>query len=87
MSAIQPDDLRKLRRAAPFKPFRVHTTTGEAFDVRDPINILVCDEFVMLPFRSDPSTLYADFSVRFYYDQLERVEPLLPSSASLEPAK
>jgi hypothetical protein len=82
MSAIQPDDLRKLRRAVPFKPFRVHTTTGESYDVIDIMNILVGDTFVSLTARSNPNDLYGDYPVLFYYDQLDRVEMLEQSPST-----
>jgi hypothetical protein len=84
MSAIQPDDLRKLRRAVPFRPFRVHTTTGEAFDVLNIMNILVGDTTVSLTARSDPTDFYGDYPVLFYYEQILRVEPLedAPSGAA-----
>jgi hypothetical protein len=34
------DELLKLLRAAPFVPFRIHTTDGESFDVTHPDGVL-----------------------------------------------
>jgi hypothetical protein len=76
MTAIRPDDLRRLRRAEPFQPFRIYTTQGEVFEIREPINILIGETFLSVPVRSDPNDLYGDYAAHLYYDQLLRVEPI-----------
>jgi hypothetical protein len=81
MAAITRDELLRLRRNRPFLPFRVYTKTGRAFDVLDPMNILIGDTIVSLTARSDPKDLYGDYGVDFGYDQLLRIEMLDPSLA------
>jgi hypothetical protein len=76
MAAVGQDDLLRLRRNKPFQPFRVHATTGEAFDVLDATEIGVGETIVVPPVRSDPNTVFADYGVSLPYEQLVRVEPL-----------
>lgn len=38
---MRPDELLQLIRAQPFLPLRIHTTTGQAYDIRHPDQIIV----------------------------------------------
>jgi hypothetical protein len=75
MPVIQADELRQWRRREPFQPFRVVSTDGEIFEIRDPTNILVGDDVVLVPFRTNPASLFGDYSVYLELDQILRVEP------------
>lgn len=45
---MRPEDLLELVRAQPFVPLRIHTTTGQMYDIRHPDQILVLRSRIVL---------------------------------------
>jgi hypothetical protein len=80
---VQADELRRLKRQRPFKPFRVHLQDGRIYEARYPNLILVSDGHITigfpLPGDPDPEPLY-DKTVSVPYWYITKVE-LLPEPA------
>lgn len=51
---MRREDIRDLTRAVPFRPFRVHISTGETFDIHHPDMIMATTGAVHIGF-DDPN--------------------------------
>ncbi|HVS36533.1 MAG TPA: hypothetical protein VMS17_13295 [Gemmataceae bacterium] len=80
--SVTREELLRLRRQEPFQPFRIHTTGGEVFEIRDTINILVAEWVVVVPVRSNPDDLFGDYGASVPYEQIARVEMMGAASAA-----
>jgi hypothetical protein len=50
---MRPEDLREFTRKQPFEPFRIHTTDGQAYDIRHPDQIIVLKSRVIIGVGSE----------------------------------
>ena len=70
------DEFVKAKRAEPFQPFRVITSTDMVFDIRYRDHFLVADQWVFLgipdPFRRD----MLDRTILVHYSNIVSIEPL-----------
>jgi hypothetical protein len=73
------EEVLKLWRARPFKPFRIITVVDEAIDVRHPNLMLVAGEMITIgqPHPIEPPPSASDL-VWLEFDDIGRVEPLAP---------
>lgn len=72
---VSPHDLRELKLADPFVPFRLHLTNGTTLEVPDPLLILVCRrEAVVGVARPGRRLPIADRFVFVNYESVIRVE-------------
>jgi hypothetical protein len=53
---MRPEELTELLRARPFVPLRIHWTTGQAYDIRHPEQVLVLRQRVDIGLQPDPVT-------------------------------
>lgn len=65
---MRPEDIRELRDAQPFVPFRVCLTDGKAYEVPHRDFVMVAKTVIDIGIASDPSSKI--------YDQIVRVSPL-----------
>ena len=65
---MRPEDIRELRDAHPFVPFRICLTDGKAYDVPNPDFLMISRTVIDIGIASDPST--------GIYDRIVRVSPL-----------
>jgi hypothetical protein len=74
---MAPRDLRRVLRAQPFRPFRIHFSNGQTFDVRHPELAMVGLTSVVVgrpaPNQQDP--VYDDFDIISIF-QINSLEPL-----------
>jgi hypothetical protein len=84
---VQAEELRRLKRARPFRPFRVHLQDGRVYEVRYPNITLVGEASITIgypaPGDTDPDPLYdTTVSAPFWYiTKVELVEePAAPKT-------
>ena len=77
------DDLIKVRKDAPFRPFRIHLSDGRSLEVRHSELVLVGRRtaYVFFPSPHRPPPTFDDYQV-VALRQITTLEPLEPSPSS-----
>ena len=65
---MRPEDIRELRDAQPFVPFRICLTDGKSYDVPHRDFVMIARTVIDIGIASSPSS--------GVYDQIVRVSPL-----------
>lgn len=73
---MRPNELLELIRTRPFVPLRIHTTDGEAYEIRHPDQVIVLRGRVDIGVGADPETGAAESVVHLSLLHIVRVEEL-----------
>jgi len=70
------DQIKALKSAEPFQPFKIFTSRGETFDVRSKNHILVAGTTILIGVDIDPADNVPDRVVHRGIEFIERVETI-----------
>lgn len=70
------DELHGVAKRQPFKPFRLHVTTGATFDIRHPDLIMVGRRSAIIGIANDPGEVIYDRSFQIDLLHIVGVEDL-----------
>jgi hypothetical protein len=81
---MRAEELTELLRRQPFTPFRIHVTTGQAYDIRHPELVWVRRQCADVAINPDPATGVIERSERVSLLHIVRAEDL---AAPISPTK
>lgn len=82
---MRPEELMRLLRMRPFKPLRICTTDGAAFEVRHPDQVLVTISRIEIGLEPNPRTgvwRKSEHIAPLHVARVEELEPTAPGGAS-----
>ncbi len=73
---MRPDELRQILDRRPFEPIRLHISSGQTVDIKQPEMAIVTRSLVLVGVRESDERGVADYAAHYNLLHIVKIEPL-----------